>query len=166
MAVLTLDTLVSAAFFFVGQWSPALKRNQSRDVLRLVLSKLYASREGSLFHRRARSSHAALAEKLDLSREWVCTLLGRLRDTGWIETEAPRLSGSQHQDITRFRPGRMLKRLLVMLLKSRQRPQKARVNSSSQKIPTKEEVEKNKSLLANLIAELGQKFTSKGSRTG
>lgn len=163
---LTLDTIINSAFFFVGKWHPDLKRNQSRDVLRALLYKLFAPRGGSLFHRRARSSHAALAEQLSLSREWTCTLISRLRSSGWIETFAPRLSGSQQQDISTFRPGKMLKRLLVLLLRSKQRSQKSRVNDPSQKVPTKQEVEKNKALLANLIAELGQKFTPKKTGPG
>jgi hypothetical protein len=161
-----LDTIIASALFFAGKWCPELKRNQSRDVLRLILYKLYAPPGGSLFHRHARSSHAALAEKLDLSREWVCTLIARLREAGWLETSAPRLAGSQQQDISQYRPGRMLKRLLVMLLKSNQRVQNPRVNTSSQKLPTQEEVAKNKALLAHLIAELEQKFTPQKSRTG
>jgi hypothetical protein len=166
MNPLSLDQIWSATFFFAGKWHPDLKRNQSRDVLRALLYKLFAPRGGSLFHRHARCGHAALAEQLSLSREWTCTLISRLRSSGWIETFAPRLSGSQQQDISTFRPGKMLKRLLVLLLRSKQRSQKARVNDTSQKISTKEDVEKNKALLANLIAELGQKFTPKKARTG
>ena len=162
---ISLDTIANAAIFFSGRWTPALKRNQSRDTLTLLLSKLYGSSRGSLFHAKIRCSHAALADSLSLSREWTCKLIARLREAGWITTEAPRLPDGK-QEISIFRPGRMLKRLLVMLLRSKQRSQKARVNSSSQKLPTKEDVEKNKALLANLIAELEQKFTQKKSRTG
>lgn len=165
MAIISLDTILSASFFFVGKWSPALRRNQSRDVLRAILCKLYGANRGSPFHMKARCSHAAIADSLGLSREWVCTLIGRLRVAGWLETSAPRLPDGT-QEITIFRPGAMLKRLLVMLLKSKQRPHKSRVNDTSQKVPTKEEVEKNKSFLANLIAELGQKFTHGGAKAG
>jgi hypothetical protein len=165
LAFLTLDTIVNSAFFFAGKWHPDLKRNQSRDVLRALLYKLFAPRGGSLFHRHTRCSHAALAEQLSLSREWVCTLLGRLQSTGWIQSSAPRLPNGR-QEISLFKPGKMLKRLLVLLLRSNQRSQKHRVNDPSQKLPTKEDVEKNKAFLANLIAELGQKFTPKKERTG
>jgi hypothetical protein len=166
LAFLTLDSIINSAFFFAGKWHPDLKRNQSRDVLRALLYKLFAPRGGSLFHRHARCSHAALAEQLSLSREWTCTLISRLRSSGWIETSAPRLSGSQQQDISTFRPGKMLKRLLVLLLRSKQRFGKSRVNESSQKVLTKEDIEKNKAFLANLIAELGQKFTLRRTKTG
>jgi len=164
---LTLDTILSATFFFSGKWTPALKRNQSGETLRLILCKLYGASRGSLFHAQVRCSHVALADSLDLSREWTCKLIARLRASGWITTEARRLPNGK-QEITIFRAGQMLKRLLVMLLKSqqRQRGSSARVNDSSQKIPTKEDVEKNKAFLANLITELGQKFTPKKARTG
>src|SRR5215208_8148440 len=124
--VLALDSILSATFFFSGKWTPALKRNQSGETLRLILCKLYGANRGSLFHARMRCSHAALADSLDLSREWTCKLIARLREAGWITTEARRLPDGK-QEITIFRPGAMLKRLLVMLLKSRQRPQKHRV---------------------------------------
>jgi DNA-binding Lrp family transcriptional regulator len=162
---LTLDTILSATVFFSGKWTPALKRNQSGETLRLILCKLYGASRGSLFHAQMRCSHAALADSLDLSREWVCKLISRLRESGWITTEARRLPDGK-QEVTIFRAGPMLKRLLVMLLKSKQRVGKSRVNDASQKIPKKEDVEKNKAFLANLIAELGKKFTPKRDRTG
>ena len=152
--------------FFSGKWTPALKRNQSGETLRLILCKLYGANRGSLFHARTRCSHAALAAHLGLSRQWTCVLIARLRDAGWITTEAPRLPDGK-QEITTFKPGQLLKRLLVMLLKARQRQRpQSRVNDSCQKTPRKEDVEKNKAFLANLIAELGQKFTPKKTKTG
>lgn len=157
--LLNLDSVVNGALFFVGQWSPRLKRNQSRDVLRLVINKLYGASRGSLFHAQIRCSHAALADSLDLSREWMCTLLQRLKKEGWIESFAPRRPGSQRQEVSTFRPGRMLKRLLIMLLKSKQRFQKTRVNDRAQQIPTKQDIEKNKANFAALIAALGEKFS-------
>lgn len=164
MAGLTLDTIISASTFFAGKWSPALKLSQSRDVLRLLLNKLYGASQGNLFHARMRCSHAALAASCDLSREWTCTLIGRLRQAGWIVTSAPRLPDGR-QEVTIFRAGRMLKRLLVMLLKSRQRhPQQSRVNDQPQKTPTKEEVERNKAFLADLRQSLMQKLTPPGGQ--
>lgn len=155
--MLTLDTITSAAFFFAGRWTPALRRNQSRDVLRLVTCKLFGSSRGSLFHARMRCSHAALADSLNLSREWTCKLIARLREARWITTDARHLPDGK-QEITIFRAGSAMKRLLVMLLKSKQRSQRTRVNTSSQKIPTKEQVAKNKAFLAALRTELEKKF--------
>jgi hypothetical protein len=154
---ISLDTIISSAVFFAAKWEPTLKRSQSRDVLRSIINKMFGSSRGSLFHANVRCSHAALAESLDLSREWTCKLIGRLRDTGWIITEARRLPDGT-QEITIFRPGRMMKRLLVMLLKSKQRRPSSRVNNSSQLFPTEEEVEKNKAFLADLRATLMQKL--------
>lgn len=155
--MLTLDQIWSATFYFSGTWTPALKRSQARDTLRLIINKLFGANRGSLFHARVRCSHAALADSLDLSREWTCKLIARLREAGWITTEARRLPDGK-QEITIFRAGRMLKRLLVMLLKSKQRVGKSRVNDASQKLPTQEQVEKNKAFLGNLISELRRKM--------
>lgn len=157
---ITLDTTISSAHYFVGQWTPDLKRNQSRDLLRLILSKMWFLCHGNLFNGRIRASDAALADALDLSREWTNTLKGRLREEKWITTEAPRLPDGK-QEITIIRPGKRLKRLLVILLKSKQRSQKNRVNTSSQKIPTEEERVKNKALFAGLIEEVGKKLGMK-----
>ena len=162
MAILTLDTILSATFFFSGKWTPELKRNQSGETLRLILCKLYGSSRGSLFHAQMRCSHAALADSLDLSREWTCKLIARLREARWITTEARRLPDGK-QEITIFRAGQMLKRLLVMLLKSQQRKRgsSVRVNDTSQKVPTKEDVEKNKSFLRKLQEDLANKMRMK-----
>ena len=157
---LSLDSITASATYFAGQWTPELKRNQSRDLLRLILSKMWFLCHGNLFHGRIRASDAALADALDLSREWTNTLKGRLCEAKWITTEAPRLPDGT-QEITIFRPGKRLKRLLVMLLKSRENAQKNRVNTSSQEVPTKEQIEKSKTFLANLIDDLGKKFGRK-----
>jgi hypothetical protein len=157
---ISLDTIISSAVFFAAKWNPDLKRSQSRDILRAIINKLYGANRGAIFHAQARCSHAGLAATLDLSREWTCKLIGRLRDTGWIQTSAPRRPDGT-QEITIFRPGRMLKRLLVMLLKSKQRRPSSRVNNSSQKIPTQQEVERNKTFLADLRDTLAQKFAFK-----
>src|SRR4051812_18473469 len=130
--VLTLDNILSAAFFFVGKWTPALKRNQSRDLLRHLLCRLYGASKGDLFHARIRASHASLGAELDLSREWVCKLGQRLQEAGWIQYQALRLPDGTYE-IGCFRPGRMLKRLLCMLLGYR-KPRR-RVNDFSQSFP-------------------------------
>lgn len=163
-SILSLDTISNAATYFAGQWSPALKLNQSRDLLRLVLSKMYFPSQGNLFHARIRASHAALADSLDLSREWTCKLVGRLRAERWLETSAPRLPDGK-QEISIFRPGRRLKKLLVMLLKSKQRV-KNRVNTSSQKIPSKEQIEKNLQFLRGLQQEIAGKMAMNKKTTG
>lgn len=146
---ITLDTIISSAFYFVGQWTPELRRNQSRDLLRLVLSKMYFPSQGNLFHARIRASHAGLAASLDLSREWTCKLSRRLCESQWLVASAPRLPDGK-QEISIYKPGKRLKRLLVMLLRSKQRA-KTRVNTSSQKFLTQEEREKNKALFHEMV---------------
>jgi Crp-like helix-turn-helix domain len=139
--VLTLDAICNAAFYFAGEWSPALKRNQSRDLLRHVLCRLHGASKGQLFHARLRASHASLAHAVGLSREWVCKLSGRLVAAGWIEYTALRLPDGTYE-IGVFRPGRMLKRLLCMLLGYRK--SKRRVNDFSHSFPLPE-IEREKS---------------------
>lgn len=156
---LSLDTVNAAATYFSAKWEPSLKRSQSRDVLTAIISKLYGVSHGHIFSAHVRCSHSALANTLNLSREWTCKLIARLRSAGWVRTQALRLPDGK-QEITTFKPGRMLKRLLVMLLKSKQRqtPHTSRVNDCPQKIPTKEQVEKNKKFLADLREELSRRF--------
>lgn len=160
---LSLDSIINSSLFFAAKWNPDLKRSQARDVLRAIVNKLFGASHGSLFHAQVRCSHASLADALDLSREWTCKLVARLREAGWIQTSAPRLPDGK-QEVTIFRPGRMLKRLLVMLLKSRQRQKTSRVNDSTQKIPNPEDVERNRAFLVNLRDTLMQKFSLRDQR--
>jgi DNA-binding Lrp family transcriptional regulator len=118
--VLALDTVLSAVFFFTGKWTPALKRNQSRDLLRYLLCRLYDQSRGQLVNGQITLAQGTLARKLGLSRQWVGELLERLQDAGWIEYYAPVLDDGMRGS-TIFRVGRQLKRLLIMLLKSKKR---------------------------------------------
>jgi hypothetical protein len=129
---LALDNILSATFYFVGEWSPELKRNQSRDLLRHVLCRLHGASKGDLFHARLRASHASLGAELGLSREWTCKLGQRLRDAGWIDYCALRLPDGTFE-IGVFSAGRQLKRLLCMLLGYRK--PKYRVNDFSHSSP-------------------------------
>jgi DNA-binding Lrp family transcriptional regulator len=110
-----------------------------------------------------RCSHEALADSLGLSREWVCTLIGRLSETGWIITHAPRLP-DRKQEVTSFKPGPMLKRLLVMLMKSKHRYNKRNVNTSSKQLPSPTDIVKAKAFFAGLRAELAQKLSPPGTK--
>jgi hypothetical protein len=130
--VLALDNILSATFFFVGKWTPTLKRNQSRDLLRHVLCRLHGASKGDLFHARIRASHASLGAELGLSREWTCKLGQRLHDAGWIDYRALRLPDGKFE-IGVFSVGRKLKRLLCMLLGYRK--PKRRVNEFSHSFP-------------------------------
>jgi hypothetical protein len=68
------------------------------------------------------------------------------------------------QEITTFRPGPKLKRLLCMLLKSKQRYNYNRVNDCRQKAPTKEQVEKNLHFLRELQEALAHKLAPPGTK--
>jgi hypothetical protein len=113
--VLALDVVLSAVFFFAGKWTPALKRNQSRDLLRFLLCRLYDQSRGQLVNGHVTLAQGTLARKLGLSRQWVGILLDRLQGAGWIKYTAPVLDDGMRRS-TIFRVGRQLKRLLVMLL--------------------------------------------------
>jgi DNA-binding Lrp family transcriptional regulator len=138
--ILALDVVLSAVFFFAGKWTPALKRNQSRDLLRFLLCRLYDQGRGDLGRAQLTLAQGTLARKLGLSRQWVGELLDRLQDAGWIEYYAPVLDDGMRGS-TIFRVGRQLKRLLVMLLKSRKRttPAKSYDNNRWRFSPSNEE---------------------------
>jgi len=118
--VLALDTIISAVFCFAGKWTPELKGNQSRDLLRFLLCRLYDQSRGQLVNAQLTLAQGTLASKLGLSRQWVGALLERLQEAGWIEYYAPVLSEGMRGS-TIFRVGGQLKRLLLMLLKSKRR---------------------------------------------
>ena len=117
---LTLDTVLSATFYFVTKWSPGLKRNQSRDLLRYILCRLYDEGRGQLMNAQLSLAQTTLAHKLGISRQWVGILVQRLEAAGWIEHSSPKLADGTNGS-TLWRVGRLLKRLLVMLTKSKQR---------------------------------------------
>src|SRR5262245_59331725 len=116
--VLALDNILSATAFFVGKWSPTLKRNQARDVLRFVICRLYDQGRGDLMVAQLTLAQTTVARKTGLSRQWIGILLGRLQEAGWLECYAPRLPGGMHGS-TIFRVGRQLKRLVMTLRNSR-----------------------------------------------
>jgi DNA-binding Lrp family transcriptional regulator len=138
--VLALDTVLSAMSHFVRVWSPELTRTQSRDLLRFLLCRLYDTGRGKLVGTQLTLAQGTLARKLGLSRQWVGILLERLRDAGWIEFAAPVLDDGMRGS-TIFRVGCQLKRLLIMLLKSKRRktPAKSDANKAWQFSPSKEE---------------------------
>ena len=137
---LALDNILSASFFFAGKWSPEIKRNQSRDLLRHLLCRLHGASKGNLFHARIRASHANLGHEVGLSREWTCKLGQRLQASGWISYRALRLPDGKYE-VGLFSAGRQLKRLLCLLLGYRK--PKHRVNKLSPSFPLPEtELEK------------------------
>ena len=140
-SVLALDTVLSSLWWALGKWTPALTRNRSDRLLRLLTLKLHGASRGDLFHAHIQASQEGLAHELGLSREWVNKLLARLSAAGWIRTYAPRLPDGRYLPCF-IRPGGQLKRLLCVLLRSR-RPRPSRVNSPSPSLPPPPEVREN-----------------------
>ncbi len=157
--VLVLDNIVSATSFFAAKWTPGLKRSQARDLLRLVVCKLYGVSHGHIFHAHVRASQSGLAVDLGISREWCNQLVGRLVELRWVHYTTVRLPNGKFE-VGVFRPGRTLKRLLCVLLGYRQR-QPNRVNSPSQKVPTPKQVEENKRFFSQLLTDLANKLSAK-----
>jgi hypothetical protein len=158
-SVLALDNIVSATVFFATKWTPGLKRSQARDLLRLLVCKLYGVSHGRVFHAQVRASQSTLAADLGISREWCNQLVGRLVAARWVHYTAARLPSGKFE-VGVFRPGRTLKRLLCVLLGYRQR-RLNRVKDPSQKIPTQKQVEGNKRFFAQLLTDLATKLSAK-----
>ena len=118
--VLALDTVLSATSYFVTKWSPGLKRNQSRDLLRYVVCRLYDEGRGQLMNTQLCLAQTTVARKLGISRQWVGTLVQRLEETGWLSHTSEKLPDGTNGSTT-WRLGRLFKRLLVMLAKSHRR---------------------------------------------
>lgn len=139
--VLGLDTILSAMFCFVDRWTPALSRNHSRDLLRFLLCRLYDQNRGNLFSARITLAQTTLAKKLGLSRQWVGELVHRLDEAGWLVHVCPKLPDGTNSP-TMFMIGRQLKRVLVMLTKSKRRkkrPTKEAAKSTWHFSPSAEE---------------------------
>jgi MarR family protein len=147
---LTLDTVLSATFHFVTKWSPGLKRNQSRDLLRYLVCRLYDQGRGQLMNAQLSLAQTTLARKLGISRQWVSVLVKRLEDAGWLVHTSEKLPDGMNGSST-WRIGRMFKRLLVTLVKSNQRkkPTKSVVNNTWHFSP----LEREKKILSLLDRE-------------
>jgi DNA-binding Lrp family transcriptional regulator len=128
--VLALDTVLSATAHFVARWSPALKHNQSRDLLRYLLCRLFDQSHGRLVQAQITLAQGTLAKRLGLSRQWVGILLQRLQDAGWLEYHADVLPDGMRSSCC-FRLGPQLKRLLVMLIKAKPRKNPAKLDAKS-----------------------------------
>lgn len=129
----SLDTVVASLAYFLPKWTPALSRNASRDLLRLVVCKLYGASKGNLWQARIQASQEALASSVGRSRVWTNQLLSRLKAEGWLEVYAPRLPDGKFLPCL-FWPGRRLKRLLCLLVGYR-RPRRSRVKTTRQSVP-------------------------------
>jgi len=81
------DTLSVRVYDQVRQSSPALGRSQAQYVLATVLRYLYRASGGQLATAEVSLDHGALAQEVQLSRQWLGVLLTRLQDAGWIVCE-------------------------------------------------------------------------------
>src|SRR5215470_16021025 len=151
----SLDTVVASLAYFLPKWTPALGRNASRDLLRLVVCKLYGASKGNLFQAQIQASQEALAASVGRSRVWTNQLVARLKAEGWLEVYAPRLPDGKFLPCL-FWPGRRLKRLLCILMGSR-RPRRSRVKSARLSPPLSQtQREKSLSFWQGLRATLAQ----------
>src|SRR5215471_783097 len=149
----SLDTVVASLAYFLPKWTPALGRNASRDLLRLVVCKLYGASKGNLFQAQIQASQEALAASVGRSRVWTNQLVARLKAEGWLEVYAPRLPDGKFLPCL-FWPGRRLKRLLCMLAGYR-RPHGSRVKSTRLSVPLSQaERERSLSFLRGLREQL------------
>src|SRR5713101_6599675 len=81
------DTLTVRVFDEVRQSSPTLGRSQAQYVLAAVLRHLYRASGGHLATAEVSLDQGALAQEVQLSRQWLAVLLTRLQDAGWIVCE-------------------------------------------------------------------------------
>jgi hypothetical protein len=161
-ATLSLDTILSALFWALPKWTPGIKRNASRDLLRHLICQLYGASKGDLFNARVQASQDALGAYVGISREWTCKLLARLVEAGWLESYAPRLPDGHFLPCI-FRPGGQLKRLLCVLMRYR-RPRQSRVNNPSQSLPPKRDLKISFNFIQDLKATLAAKIGQGGSK--
>jgi DNA-binding Lrp family transcriptional regulator len=117
--VLTLDTILSATDFFSTKWSQGIESNKAGRVLRFLVCRLYDEGRGQLVNANLTLAQTTLSKKLGISRQWIGELVARLSAAGWIEHHSTKLPNGTNSSSV-WRVGRMLKRLLVMLSKSRQ----------------------------------------------
>ena len=117
-SVLTLDQIWSATSTFTVRWSEGLESNKAHRVLHYLLCRLYDEGRGQLVNARLTLAQTTLSKKLGISRQWVGKLVNRLERAGWVEHVSQKLPDGTNGS-TLWRIGCQLKRLLVMLSKSR-----------------------------------------------
>jgi hypothetical protein len=118
--VLALDTILSATDFFSTKWSQGIESNKAGRVLRFLVCRPYDEGRGQLVKAQITLAQTTLSKKLGISRQWIGELVARLSAAGWIEHHSTKLPDGTNSSSV-WRVGRMLKRLLVMLAKSKQR---------------------------------------------
>src|SRR5262249_16819548 len=95
-----------------------LQSNKARDLLRYLVCRLYEEGRGHLMNTQLSLAQTTLAHKLGISRQWTGELVHRLEVAGWIEHQSDKLPDGTNGS-TIWRVGRTVKRLVIMLTKSR-----------------------------------------------
>ena len=116
--LLTRDHIGSATSTCMVTWSEGLESNKAHRVLHYPLCRLSEEGRGQLVNAGLTLAQTTLAKKLGISRQWVGKLVSRREQAGWIAHHSSKLADGTN-DSSRWRVGRLLKRLLVMLAKSR-----------------------------------------------
>lgn len=115
---IALDTILSAVDHHTQKWSQGIESNKAGRLLRYLIIRLYDAGRGHLMNTSLTLAQTTLAEKLEVSRRWTGVLVGRLGREGWLEYESSKLPDGMNSSSV-WRIGRMLKRLLIMLAKSK-----------------------------------------------
>ena len=77
---ISLDNIISALFWALPEWTPGLRRNASRDLLRHLVCKLYGASNGNLFGARVQTSGRGFTR--------VLTKGGHIRDFVPLQAQA------------------------------------------------------------------------------
>lgn len=116
-STLALDTILSAMFHSATEWSQNLESNKARKVLRYVIYRLFDAGKGDLVTAEFTLAQSTIAQKLKISKQWICELTARLEREGWLQHFSPKLPDGMNGS-TIWRAGRQLKRLVISLTKS------------------------------------------------
>src|SRR5712692_7186833 len=81
------DTLSDRVYDQVRQSSPTLSRGHAQYVLAAVLRHLYRASGGHLATAEVSLDQGALAQEVQLSRQWLGVVLTRLQAAGWLVCE-------------------------------------------------------------------------------
>ncbi len=173
---LPLDQLISSSFFYLEKWSPDtinLKSNAAFDVLRYLLCRLYEEGNGKPLQAHVELSQSTIGEQLGLSRPWVCEMVGRLVDGGWLVATSTWV-GDNMRSSSCFSAGRQLRRLICYLLGSKRKKRHSRaVNSRLQSGPLQSSTKEKKEDFAfqkaaeetiDRLSDLGNRFAEWGKR--
>ncbi len=173
---ITLDQIISSSFFYLEKWSPNtinLKSNAAFDVLRYLLCRLYEEGNGKPLQAHVELSHSTIGSRLGLSRPWVCEMVGRLVDGGWLVATSTWV-GDNMRSSSCFSAGRQLRRLICYLLGSKRKKRHSKgVNGRLQSGPLQSSTKEKKEDFAfqkaaeetiDRLSDLGNRFANWGKR--